>query len=326
MGRIFRSKKTLADEFREVVDIVMSEVLNRVAPKEPKWWTIKKMALKSKKDLGYPLGKLYYRRRMSGNSKSKDNGEVIVFESMEEVLKRGKTDKPYKKTRNETTSEVIISCGGDGNYSDAAIDKKLSESWASSKGKDHNFVWQRVYLEVLTYISKSKNLYPIMKDFNDQIANEYGHAVWNAIFDKDQRFFIMLWRMNVSYSSSNVKNSEGGNLKKRGRRRLKFVIREFYKLMNKASMDLGKQFGRVNFDSSNADVLENFFKTLLNEIKQDETARMYMLEISNYFAKDFGKMLWYESFSELQKFVIVCLEVDRANQIIKQYSEDLSRN
>lgn len=295
MGLILRSKETLADLFREVVDIAMSEVLNRVVP--PKVWHIKKMALKSKKDLGHSLGGLSYRMR-SGN---------IVFESLEEILERGNTDELYDNIEEKKRHETLKQYDCDFDKGCIGIDEMFGESWIRGKVGIRNYVWLKVYSQTLESIYDSLESSKTMKAFSKQIANEYGNAVWHTIFDKYQRFFIMLWRMNVYYSKSNPK-----------KRRLNSLIQKFYKSMNKASKNLGKNFRRVNFDNSNADVLENFFKSLLNEIKQDEGALRDKNEISNCFAEDFGKILWHGKFSELQQFIIVCSEVDSAIQFLKQ--------
>lgn len=234
------------------------------------------------------------------------------FGSMEEILERGKTDKPYKKTPRESADELLKSYGYDGDYSDEGIDKMFGESWViwvKGKNEVHNYVWQRAYLEIFTSISKSNEFSETMKKFSNQIAYEYGISVWNTIFDEYQRFFIMLWRMNTSYSSINPRQ-----------KRLISLIKGFYKSMNKASRNLGKEFEKVDLDHSNVYVLENFFEVLLKKFKQDKTALSQMLKISNYFAEDFGKMLWYGRFSELQKFVLVCSEACRVWQILKQYS------
>lgn len=225
------------------------------------------------------------------------------FESMDELLERGNTYEPYKKTEDELRHEVLKSY--DISYGYVGIYEMFGESWVNGKGKVHNYVWQRAYVDVFNSISGSLESVKIMKDYSNEIAYEYGNAIWRAIFDKYQRFFIMLWRMNVSYSASDAR-----------RRRLNFLIRCFSKAFNKASKKLSKELERADFDDSNEYVLENVFEMLWEEIKQDKAAFSQMIEISNYFAEDFGKLLWYGKLNNLQRFILVCVEVNRAQQII----------
>lgn len=319
MGLILRNNKTLADSFREVVDTTMHDVLGKVnVVLQPKKWRVKKMALKSKKDLGHSLRHLHY--KINGNPKRKlseegdSKSEFIVFDSMDEILERGylsydKSEEREKEREKERKRQAILkeyNC----DFEKTAIgtEQMFGERWVSSQSKVQNHVWQVVYLEISESISYSFESSKIMKAFSDQIACEYGIAVWNEIFDEYQRLFIMIWRTNTSYSRSNPKQKE-----------LIFLIKSFYKSIKKASRKLGKEFRRLDLDYSSADLLEDFFRALWNEIKQDENVRRRMFKIRDYFAENFSRMLWYgRFFSELQLFVLVYSEVCRAWQFLKQ--------
>lgn len=321
MGLILRNNNTPEKLFGEAVNAAMHDVLCKVnVVLQPKKWRVKKMALKSKKDLGHSLRHLHY--KINGNPKRKlseggdSKSEFIVFDSMDEILERGEFKDPYKSSeerekereKERKRQAILKEYNCDFEKTAIGIEQMFGERWVSSQSKVHNYVWQEVYLEIFESISYSSESSKIMKAFSDQIACEYGIAVWNGIFDENQRFFIMIWRTNTSYSRSNPKQKE-----------LISLIKSFYKSIKKASRKLGKEFRRLDLDYSSADLLEDFFRALWNEIKQDENVRRRMFKIRDYFAENFSRMLWYgRFFSELQLFVLVYSEVCRAWQFLKQ--------
>ena len=281
MGYILRNPNTPESLFCKVVDAVMSDVLE---------------------EGGFGSMDEILERGYVSYDKSKERAEQIEKErKMREILEV--YDCGFKKTSigiEQMFDESWINAESDNAESDNAEN-------SNAKRKFQNYVWQEVYLEIFETISNSLEFSKIMKSFSNQIAYEYGKAVWNTSFDEYQRFFIMLWRMNISYSRINPKQKN-----------LISVIEVFYKAMNKASRSLDKEFEKVDLDASNVYVLKDFFKALWKKIKQDEKTFKKMRKISNYFAEDFGKKLWYERFSDLQRFIIVCSEVYRAWQLLKQ--------
>lgn len=242
------------------------------------------------------------------NSSMKKALEDGGFESMDELFEEGcydlkETDEVPQKSKRKYIEELLKEYGCKSDYDGISVDELFGKGNYDNKSRFRNNALQVVYTEMFNIIANDPESVKIMKDFSDEIAYYYGDTAWYSIFNEYQRFFIMMWKMNPPQADSDDNN------------RTIVLTKKFCKSIGKLRNKLIKRIKNVD---TNQFVLSYFYETMLSMIKQDKTAFMQMIELNNGIAKDFGTILWYTVFNEVERFIIVCLE---ANMIYAKYAK-----